>query len=277
MERQQNPTVTLSGEVNPNDVWGSKQQIIEIIGYGSKLEYDIKNANLPPNWEKSNRIKEISPDAFADFTNEICEHKSFKLENVSFDKNKMLTNLAIKDIKNGDVSELYLSDRIANQEEQKGIYVSKNVNKIGAAVIIHTMMSKYLDYGWGSKFDYGYVESQEAGFTPINLHISKSILYSNKEITGESYQRRFRDEAFNIAGRFGCDLQDIIFDERGILKKVCGHGNETNYELITGRDKSSFNNEYHAHNVDDIYTAVAFHGIVASHLNYINNSSNKDK
>lgn len=276
MEKEQNPTITLSKEVDPDEVWGNPQRIIEIIGEGSGNGFRLKGANLPREWEKSlDIIKKIDLSRFTNLHAEICVERGYKLEEMSFDSNNILTLASIRNLEDGLISEISLSDSWLFKRE-RGEYISNNLRKIGSAVIFQAMLSRYLGYGWGDNFGYGYIDGPgNGGYGPRNLKVPKDIFDKESQITGKDYQKDFCNEAHNIAGRFGLEMTGIDFDERGILHTVNVAGNSTYYSL----EDCGYNQrrQYVPHNVDRADQAAALHGIVASHINSLLDKYRKDE
>lgn len=276
MEKEQNPIITQSKEVDSDEVWGNPQRIIEIIGEGSGNGFKLQNANLPREWEKSlDCVKKIDLSRFADFHAEICVERAYKLEEMSFDSNNILTLASIRNLEDGLISEISLSDSWLFKRE-RGEYISNNLRKIGSAVIFQTMLSRYLGHGWGRNFDYGYIDGLGIGvYGPIDLKVPKDIFNKEGQITGEDYQKDFCDKAHNIAGRFGLEMTNIDFDGRGILHTVNVTGDRTYYSLEDcGYNKRR---QYVSHNVDRADQAAALHGIVASYINFLLDKYRKDE
>ncbi len=266
MEKSSQTKIIRCDNINPDDVWGDNQKVIEIIGLGSGDGFRLENANLPKGWDENlGKIKNIDPTRAADFYQQTCQESGYDLEKVVFDNNNILAELIIKHKASGDESKLSLLDSNFMQQEN-GEYATKNISRIGAAVIFQCIISKYLDYGWQSKdFKYGVInyspEHVQSGYGPIGLEIPADIFNQDGEITDVYEQRYFIDRANNIAGRFGVDLQEAIFNERGILHGVGVSGDRTSYQLNEGERK------YNSHNVDRADQAAALHGIVALHIN----------
>lgn len=258
-------------DINPDDIWGSEQKVIEIIGRGSGNGFTLKNANLPKGWDDNLAgIKNIDLTSLTDFYQYTCQKSGYNLEKASFDGNKILTELIIKHNSSGDESKISLLDNDFIHKE-RGEYTTKNLSNIGAAVIFQYIISNYLDHGWGhDDFKYGTISKSVDNFVsygPEDLEIPADIFKKDGLITNKYYQEHFEYSAHNIAGRFGIDMEGLSFDDRGILTSVAVSGDRTYYSL--DRNCSWHDNQYSCHNVDCADQAVALHGIVASYINHL--------
>ena len=252
-----------SSKVNAEEVWGDYQKVVDITGLGSGKGFEIDNANLPKGWESSSL--NIEPKVFAGFYSSMCEDRGLQLQEMSFDPNKILTEAIIRD-KNNILSRLYLDNDCVRPD--KGKYLTDNLHKIGAAVLFQDMISRYLGYCWGNKFDYGYIDGLDrGGYMPVDLKVPKDIFEKKDQITNAYYQNGFCNQAHNIAGRFGLELKDVNFDDRGILHSVNVAGDSTYYSLADCGQ--NMNRKYVSHNVDSAEQAAVLHGIVSLYINYL--------
>lgn len=270
MEKGEIKVVTQEQAVNPDEFWGDKQRVVEIIGEGSGNGFSIKNANLPMNWEESlDNVKKIGIDRYTQSISEECNLLGYGLKEVIFDTNNILTKLVIAK-KDGFESNLELGGDF--RECEKAEYTTRNLSKIGAAVLMQSLISEYLSFGWGDEnFRYGHIgySGDDIGsYYPVDLAIPE-IINLDEKITNEYYQEVFKNNANNIAGRFGINLRNIDFTKNGLLQYVevdgvngCFYNLEDTY---TGRP----NRRYYCHNVDSASQASALHGIVASYINFL--------
>lgn len=258
--------------IDPRIVWGSKKRIIEIIGQGSGRGFELKNANLPERWEDSiDRSRQIDLGRLALNNSEICEKWGYNLEAIDFDQNGVLRTMSIKNCDGKDVSTLELSSSGHQRETEKGIYVTNNIDSIEAAIVTQEILSRYLGFLSDDDFKYGYIGSSSSvvmggGFGPVGLEIPKDIFRRDEEITGEGYQTHLYEQAINIAGRFGIQLEGVDFDDRGALRSVSVEGDRVYYGL---GDSGRRSNKYESHNVDNAYQAAVLHGIVALYINFL--------
>lgn len=258
--------------VNPDDFWGSKQRVIEIIGEGSGAGFSLKHANLPLDWEKSlNRVREIKIEAYVKYIIDSCVAYKYKANEIGFDNN-ILKKLIIAD-DSGDESRLLLGGDFRQIERAE--YTTSNLRKIGTAVLFQSVLSHYLSVGWSDEnFRYGYIGKRDdyiGAYYPRELEIPKSVDLS-QQVTNEYFQEGFKLRANNIAGRFGLDLNNIEFNEKGVLTSVEVNGTNGCYYNL----RSETSHRYICHNVETANQAAALHGITASYINFLidNNERN---
>jgi len=196
--------------------------------------------------------------------------QGYDLNEITFDTNKILTKLIIS---NGDKSEvsLELGGRFF-REVERAEYTTKNLSKIGSAVLVQALISDYLSIGWGNdgfRYGYiGYVGGDMGSYFPAELEIPKTINL-DEMVTNEYYQEYFRDNANNIAGRFGTNLKNIEFTKNGLLHLAEVDGVNGCYYSLDGASRGKFGRQYNCHNVDNARQAAALHGIVASYVNFL--------
>jgi len=270
MELDKPPVIYKYGRVNPDKVWGDKQRVIEVIGRGSGQGFGIKGANLPTRWDDCiDAMRDTKTDSMVNRMLFACSNWGYKLEEVSFDNNNILTEVVINSGgKEPEVSKMALSNTFPMNE--RGVYefgrlddsYDNLLHKIGSAIVHLEIISEYLSYAWGDNIDYGYIMGG-SGYGSRNLKIPKNIFDNKNILTGENYQESFLRKADNIAGRFGQNLRSLEFDKKGYISYVSIDGDDTCYLL----DRSGLDNQYTGHNVDTEHQAAALHGIVASHIN----------
>lgn len=254
-------------EVSPETVLGSQQRVAEIIGLGSGRGFELRGINLPKNWSVSiDNLKAIHVNKYESYIDGICRKWDFLLNKIVFDKNNALREITIGNRK-GELSRIFLAE--FGKDKEKGVYLTEGLDKIESVMIFQEIMASYLDYGWGDDFNYGYIlcnpkNTMGGGFGPIDLDIPIDILESRNILADVYIQRFFSNQAFNIAGRFGLELEEIKFDKRGLLTGVGVSGDRTSYSL---GDSVSSRGSYSAHNVDTPYQAAALHTIVAKYIN----------
>ncbi len=251
--------------INPEDVWGSDFRIVEIVANGTGKDFKITGLNLPREWElKLDNLKAISPQRMTDFYTKICSDWDFSLESLKLDPNNVLKEVQIKNNKTNTISKLHLA---SFPFEEKGIYEAENLTTIDAAFIFQEIGASYLKSIWNEN-DYAYIGgnriSMGGGFGPDGLKVPKKYFESQDTVTNSYYQEKFIYNAHNIAGRFGLDLLDLGFNDRGILNFVSVQGDRTTYALENRNDP-----KYHSHNVDTPEQAAVLHNIVASHINFL--------
>ena len=270
MERGEFRVITQEQAVNPDEVWGNNQRIVEIIGEGSGSGFKIENANLPLNWEESlGNVNKIDFDKCAQLILCKCNLHGYNLKEITFDTNKILTRLIISN-RDGNETSLKLDGNF--REIEKAKYTTENLAKIGSAVLMQSLISDYLSLGWGNdNFRYGYIGfsgESTGGYFPANLKIPEAIKL-DEVVTNEYYQETFKNNANNIAGRFGTNLRNIEFTKNGLLHLAEVDGVNGCYYSLEGASTESFGRQYHCHNVDSARQAAALHGIVASYINFL--------
>lgn len=178
MEREKILVLNQKQKVDPDEFWGDKQRIVEIIGEGSGSGFMLSHANLPKNWDESlDNVKEIDIDRYTRSISSVCNLQGYGLDEITFDANKILTKLIIS---NGDKNEvsLELGGRFF-REVERAEYTTKNLSKIGSAVLMQAIISDYLSIGWANNdFRYGYigfVGGDMGSYFPADLEIPKSI------------------------------------------------------------------------------------------------------
>ena len=255
--------------VNPEVVWGSDFKIVQIIGLGSGQGFTFDGLNLPREWEANiPKLKQINPEVLTDYCQNLCEPWNFNLEKLHLDKNNVLKEVIIKNNKTQDLSHLVLSEEF--REQERGIYVGKNINKIEPAIILQQIGCQFLRSGW---YENGYAiisgnpgSMFGSGFGSDNLKIPKKTFEGTEVVTNSHYQQNFINDAHNIAGRFGENIRSIHFTPRGILSSVDVVGDRVGYFLDLDDKRNS---KFTSHNVDTPEQAAVLHNIVASHINFI--------
>lgn len=273
MEVNETKVICDNQTINPDSFWGGKQRIIEVIGEGSGAGFSLKHANLPMDWEKSlDRVREIQIERFSKYIISSCAMYGYKTDEICFDSNNILKKLVIAD-NPGEVSTLSLGGDF--RQVGKAEYSTRNLSKIGAAVLLQSVLSHYLSIGWSNEnFRYGYIGKRDdyiGAYYPRELEIPKSVDLS-QQVTNEYFQEGFKLRANNIAGRFGLDLNNIEFNEKGVLTSVEVNGTNGCYYNL----RSETSHRYICHNVDTANQAAALHGITASYINFLidNNERN---
>lgn len=142
-------------------------------------------------------------------------------------------------------------------------YKAHDVNDINSAVALQEfVIGEYLTTigeALGLNRYYGFIQ----GRSPKNLRIPKNIWESRRPVLNEYQVEGVKEKAHNIAGRFGENIEDLDFNERGILELVRVTP-EASYHL----DKTyGTPDTYGPHNVADLYQAAALQGIVAHFIN----------
>jgi len=268
MEIEKPLVITQKKAVDSDEFWGNKKRIVEIIGEGSGDGFKLKNANLPTDWQESlDNVKEIGIDRYASSISSVCNLQGYDLKEITFDTNKILTKLIIANSNNNEVS-LELGGNF--REVERAEYTTKNLSKIGSAVLMQAIISNYLSTGWGDKtFQYGYIGHTSdciGSYYPSELAIPRSINV-DEIVTSENYQESFKYDANNIAGRFGRDIKNIEFTKNGLLRFAEVNGVNGCYYSLENVSAGKNGRRYHCHNVDDARQAAALHGIVASYIN----------
>jgi len=253
-------------EISPEDVWGNDFKFIEIIGHGSGRGFGIEGLNLPKGWEKRlGRLESVDISVIAKNFDSLCEEWEYSLEEINFDKNKVLKEVIIRNKTTSDSSSLILSGQIPGLND--GIYQAVNLPTIESVFLLQQLGARYLNiFDWG-EFKHSYIVGEKGmDLGSAYLRIPKKILGRGETITNQRFQSQFHINASNIAGRFGLSLRRLFFDERGLLGNIdidvsgsCG------YYL----DPSGNNLEYSSHNVDTLEQAATLHTIVASFINHL--------
>lgn len=271
MEKETPRVIIQDQLVNPDEVWGDKQRIVEIIGEGSGNGFKLENANLPKGWDESlENVKRIDFDRYVQSTSAECDLFGYDLREVTFDNNKILTKLIVAN-GNGNETSLELGGDFYSRTE-RAEYSTKNLAKIGAAVLMQSLISDYLSYGWGDdNFRYGRIGfsgDSMGGYYPTDLEIPENINIDDA-VTNEYYQEMFINNANNIAGRFGTNLKNIEFTKNGLLHIAEVDGVNGCYYSLEGASTGKYGRQFHCHNVDSPRQAAALHGIVASYINFL--------
>lgn len=261
-------------EVNPDEVWGDKRKVFEIVGLGSGRGFEIANVNLPRDWEKDiEKLKFLDYQKIETMYSMMCEeYKGYCLDKIKFDPKGVLTEVAVKNENSESIAKLRLNYNGLNWRRQEGIYFSENINDIKSAVLLMEIIGTHFSFVWGDEFDYSYIvpfsNGCMRGYGSAHLRLPKKVyeLGEGKKVTNEYYQQSLGRLALNISGRFGLkyDKTDVAFDDNGILLGASVEGDRTNYTI------GQFGRDYQPHNVDTAYQAAALHGIVANYINFVN-------
>ncbi len=258
--------------VDPNEIRGSDPKVVEIIGLGSGRGFELKNLNLPIDWdEQLDDAKAIDLECFCHLSESICQKWGYSVDEMIVDRNNILKKLSIINSKSSELSTIQLNSTIFSCQCDE--YDAGELSDINSAMIFQEIMSKYFYRCWGIKnnFDYGHISccpdgGMGNGYGPIDLKVPKKCFESSEESTDSAFQKRFGNKAINIAGRFGVGLNFTKFDEKGILYDVSVTGDRTGY-CLSQSERSA--NTYTSHNIDTPYQAAALHGIVALFINYL--------
>lgn len=170
-------------------------------------------------------------------------------------------------VKTKPVSALMLTSRWFQRES--GIYEPQNINDIDVAITLQRNVAKFLNFA-SSQIDdkhpiISYIDGNQRHYYSEELRIPNRFLSPEEPLTHDYYQSVFQVKASNIAGRFGLDLRDIEFDERGIPRHIgILPGNACFYYLDPNDRRDG---TYGGHNVDTPYQAVALHSIGAMFIN----------
>lgn len=248
--------------VNPEEVWGSEFRVLEIIGNGTGKDFEITGLNLPREWElKLKELKLINKDVIKNNYDEICSDWGFSLDKLYLDRKNILREIVIKNDQTNDISKLVLTDQFPFKEQ--GIYQTENTKTIESVFLLQQLGCIYLKT-FRTENDYAYIAGSKGCLGSRGLKVPEKYFKSDSIVTHSGYQQNFIYNAYNIAGRFGLDLENIHFDDKGILDFVHIQGNAATYAL-----EKRNNRQYSEHNIDTLEQAMALHTIVASYINFL--------
>jgi len=252
-------------EVNPEEVLGSEFKHLEIIGQGSGAGFRLKNLSLPIGWEKSiDSLRQFELSRITTLYSSICEQNGCSLESIEINSQRVLQKMGIKNNGSDQISTIAFSKWFS--ERQKGVYEVENLTDIRSAFVMQSIIAKHLNFFKLNR--YSYVEGIIGkGFYPIGLEIPRRYFETKKPIINQHFQDNFINQAYNIAGRFGLNLQHLDFDNKGLLKSCYIDGDATGYYLENGGDSN--HRTYCGHNVDRPDQAFALQTIVSSYLNHL--------
>lgn len=215
--------------INDRNLIGGEIQVPTIVGVGSGRGFSFRDLYLPKHWEALTPIRSVSlPAAFK----VICQRRNFVPGKVEIDEGTgLLTRLSID---TDPISIIKIQSGHTGQV--KGEYFGINVEDIDAAILLHQFVALMLDMLWvgkGYEGIYSYINGEPENYYSVNLKIPAEFLNPPQPLIDSINRYKFKIHASNIAGRFGVDLGNVNFDERGIpvLYQVRDTGGISSYYL----------------------------------------------
>lgn len=246
--------------VNPETIRGYVFRVPSLVGLGTGRGFDVANIHLPIGWQKAlPQLQALNPEDLQQTLQRICEIQKVPEGSIDFDQQSGL--LKTVTIGTNPASSLSLFNPYSARLSSE--YSAYSITDINVAVALQEfVISEYLatiGKTLGSDQYYGFIR----GRGPRNLRIPKNIWASKKPVLNKHQIENVQDMAHNIAGRFGENIEDLNFNERGVLEHV-----RVNPEASYHLDKFyGTPDTYGPHNVADLYQAAALQGIVAHFIN----------
>lgn len=254
--------------LSPEKIGGQHYRIPYIWGEGSGFGFSIQNVNLPFAWhEQADKIKQLSQDI--NIPEAICRYfqdtEAGDVSTIIDQKTGLLISVAV----NGPYG--YSALQLAHNEFYRasiGAYIAKDVKNIESALILQKAAAVYLTQVHqvlGENITVPYVDKDRSQYYTQDLLFPRKIVEQEKIILSDYGQQLFTRRAHNIAGRFGTDIKDVRYTDKGFLESVTilNGGKATYYAL----DHHFDNYTYNPHNVDNAREACTLHAIVANFLN----------
>jgi hypothetical protein len=248
----------------PEMIVGGSFRVPSIIGEGSGRGFKLDGLQLPFEWDTaavgySEKDGEFRYELF----NADCERNGLQAGKMVLDRN---TGLLMQLMVHASDSEASVGIN-SNWDLERGNYSSSRIYDIQSAILLQRQIALYLS-GIASKAgieqDYPYIDGGNGVFYSQSLAIPQFVLEADALVMGDYGQQRFREQASNIAGRFGLSLKHVAFDDRGIPQFYqIAEGSACQYYL----DRRANDGVYLPHNVDTAYQAGALHTIGAAFIN----------
>jgi hypothetical protein len=247
--------------INPEIIRGREFRVPAIVGLGTGRGYRLEGLHLPIGWERSlPELKEIGQEGMQKIFEFLCKDANFNFGELKFDKDtNILTEITVPTDPPRS-ARLYLKPW-GYSENQEGVYVSKNVDDLKAAIILQSTACRFLNY-IDPEASYAYIERAGEKYHSLGLNVPEKILQMKEPITNKFTQERFEIKASNIAGRFGFEPMLLKYDERGLLTDVSLEEGGARYYQFNPDFKY-----YDSHNVNSAWQAVALHGVCAAFIN----------
>lgn len=243
-------------EYGPEGIGGHDFRVSSIRWNGNNFK--LQNLHLPNDWEiEIPRLSETDPGAYCTYLETLCRVKGLNWELHLDKKTGLITEVKLNN--NKEQSNVRLNMGFVGS----GTYDGENIRELGTAIIYQEFLGKYLDWVTNLDISHSYIcDNNGEGYFSSNLCLPREIIDIEEPITNKYYQQMFELKASNIAGQFGEKLENIKFDENGILKTIqIDMGKDCNYSL------DSCFGKYGPHNVDTQYEAATLHGIAAEFIN----------